>query len=118
MLVRAKRDDGWDTHAKANREWAGWCIKLAFFLAPDHLLHRRAAATAHFFWPSDFGVTGFRFRGLPFLGTGHELFARDSLAQRFSALRLQVLFQEAAGLSAEFGFFGCIVEIHLSFSVP
>ncbi len=115
VLVGAERDDGRDAHPEADGEGAGRRVELAFFLVPDDLLHRRAAAPADLFRPGDLGITAFGFCLLPLLGKFHEFAAIHALAQRLVALGLEVLAEESASFGAEFGFFFGVIEVHESF---
>ena len=118
MLRRAVDHQHRNAHAEPDLEHAARHDVILLFLVVDHLLDRRAAATATLLGPGDAGKPRVRLLGLPGFGGPHRL--RDvvlgDIAAAMKALRvalaLGIFVKKCPRFGAKRGFLGSVFEIH------
>ena len=105
---------GRDAHAEANFKQTAWHGEIFLFLVIDDLEDGRQLPPTETFLPGDAGEPGVGLFCLPGFATLHFLGGHAAKAQSGSprGFRFGVGFEEGAGLGAEGGFFGAVVEVH------
>ena len=107
-------NDSWNAHAEADGERPGGSLELLLFLSENHGKDRRQFAAADVLAPRQSGKAGFGLLFLIGLRGLHRLWTFNAKAG-LRIWRTERLLEPAARFSTESGFFGSVVEIHVSF---
>ena len=101
-------------HAQTDVEHTGRHLDLALFLAPDQLLHGRAATATQHLGPGDGTKAACSLLALPDAGSLHALLGRHVAAKVVicTGLGFGIDLQPGAAFGAKGGFFGCVFKVH------
>ena len=108
------RHHRWQNHAQADVEHARGHLDLALFLAPDQLLHGRAATATQHLGPGNRTKTRCSLLALPDPGCLHALLGSHVTTEIVvgTCLGHGIGLQPGAAFGAEGGFLGRVLEVH------